>query len=159
MNKSLFKIRCCRGFTLIELMIVVSVIGILSGITISLISQGKQKARAEDSVNLANLEKTISAIESYFYSEGNYPVIIADNGGNPLLNGSNTVLKQYYVQSWPVGFMYVYDPATSSDFAVYVKRKSNDNYYKYYSGGNEIHECSGETQNITTDVTACVVVE
>ncbi|NMB91597.1 type II secretion system protein [candidate division WWE3 bacterium] len=145
-----------NGFTLIEMMIVVVVISILSGVVVSVLNQGKQRDRAKDSVSLANLEKVVSAIESYFYSEGTYPTIESTDNGNPLNNSSNIVLDQY-VQIWPEGFVYIYDNS-SNQFAVYVKRISNDNYYKFSSTSGEIQECYGSTLEIQERVSACDVV-
>jgi prepilin-type N-terminal cleavage/methylation domain-containing protein len=147
-----------NGFTLIEIMMSVVILSILSGITISALNQNRVRGRARDSVSLANLEKTVSAIESYFYAEGVFPIIESGDNGNPLNNDANIVLDQY-LQVWPDGFVYITDTPTSvSDFAVYVVRETNGNYYKYFSSGNEILECSGDTPNILDKVTACDVV-
>jgi len=145
-----------NGFTLIEIMMSVVILSILSGITISALNQNRARDRARDSVSLANLEKTVSTIESYFYAEGVYPVIESGNNGNPLSNAANIALDQY-LQMWPDGFIYIYDSETS-DFAVYIQRETNTNYYKYFSSGNEILECRGDTPNILDKVTACDVV-
>ena len=145
-----------NGFTLIEMMIVVVVISILSGITVSVLNQGKQRDRAKDSVSLANLEKIVSAIESYFYSEGSYPLIETSDNGNPLNNDSNIVLDQY-IQTWPEGIIYIYD-SSSSQFAVYVKKNADDNYYKFSSASDAIQECRGDTQELLEKVSACEVV-
>jgi prepilin-type N-terminal cleavage/methylation domain-containing protein len=158
MNKSLNKIKYLCGFTLIELMIVVSVIGVLSGITISILDQGKQKYKAQDAVNLSSLEKAITAIEAYYYSEGDYPVIVAGDNGNPRNNISNTVLKDTYLQTWPEGFIYICNPFCGppvSQYAVYVQRKASTTIYKYSSFSNEIQECIGTDTANKTDVDKC----
>jgi len=155
MNKSLNKIRCFCGFTLVELMIVVSVIGTLSGVGISLLNQGKQKNRAQDAVNLANLEKAVTAVESYFYNEGGkYPSSVPDE--------TNTTLNNY-IKTWPEGFIYKYD-AGLNVYSIVVRRKSNTNYYKYISNCFRIMECVSSVSSTEDDldiignITSCTPV-
>ena len=46
-----------QGFTLIELLIVIVLIGILSGVLLAVIQPGAQRARAQEAVAKANLDK------------------------------------------------------------------------------------------------------
>ncbi|MBU0534754.1 prepilin-type N-terminal cleavage/methylation domain-containing protein [Patescibacteria group bacterium] len=144
------------GLTLIELMIVVLVLGVLSGISISVVNRGQQQGRAKDAVNLSSLTKAASAIESYYYGEGNYPVITAADNGNPLLNSTNISLD-VYLKTWPDGFFYLYDSA-SGTFAVYVKRNVDGNFYKYISTDTVIKLCNKSNSQTTTVVSACTVI-
>lgn len=52
------------GFTLVELLIGISVLGILSGITLSIINPERQRNIAKDSVNKSTLLKLSESIES-----------------------------------------------------------------------------------------------
>jgi prepilin-type N-terminal cleavage/methylation domain-containing protein len=146
-----------NGFTLVELMIVVLVVSILSGFSLSLINRGQQKNRAQDAVVRANLEKAVSAIQSYYYGEGAYPVITgATTPGDPFsVSGSNPSLG-VYLKTWPVGFVYLY--SSPSDFAVYVKRNADANYYKFRTTTEAISLCASATPNLLTQVSTCTVI-
>jgi prepilin-type N-terminal cleavage/methylation domain-containing protein len=146
------------GLTFIELMVVVLVVGILSGVAITLVNRDKQQNRAKDAVNLVNLAKTTLAIESYYYSEGNYPAVSSD--GNPL-NGTDGVSLSTYLKTWSEGFVYIYsaNPSPSGSFAVYVPRKADSDYYKSGSFSEKVALCDGATENLTTNVDACTVLE
>lgn len=59
------------GFTLIELMVVISIIGILSTITITTLNNTRQKAR--DTERKAELRAISRGLEMYFSAHGQYP--------------------------------------------------------------------------------------
>ena len=66
MKKKLF-----RGFTLIELMIVVAIIGILAAIAIPQFSSYRQKAY--NSAAVSDLKNMKTALESYYADNQHYP--------------------------------------------------------------------------------------
>lgn len=67
--------RCERsaGFTLIELLIVIAIIGILS--TIGIVSLNYARARARDSVRLQDMHNIELALQTYYYTKGEWPVV------------------------------------------------------------------------------------
>lgn len=66
--KKLFK----NGFTIIELLVVVSIIAVLSSITFSALSSARMKAR--DALRMQNLEEIKKALALYFADNGQkYP--------------------------------------------------------------------------------------
>ena len=92
---------------MIELLIVISLIGVLSGILLNVIGSTKQKQRAEDAVKRTNLEKAVAGIEAFRSGEGRYPI-------SPLEVTD-------YIKSWP-GAEYIYNtnlPAYT-EFWIYV---------------------------------------
>jgi type II secretion system protein G len=63
-----------KGFTLIELMVVIAIIAILSGIIITSLTQSKSKSR--DAERVSDLNQIQLALEQYFDRCGQYPADI-----------------------------------------------------------------------------------
>lgn len=143
-----------KGFTLIEIMLVVVIIGVLSAFGVGTLNINKQKNRATDAKNLSNLQKAVSAIEAYYYSEGNYPV--QSDSGNPLEGDDGAALSTYLTDTWPEAFEYI---ASDGEYAILVLKEIDGNYYKYISSQARILECSSETPNIDTVIENCIEVE
>ena len=79
-----------QGFTLIELMIVVAIIGILAAIAIPAYSDYTIRAKVSEGLNLASAAK--SAVSEYRISQGAWPT------GNSSA-GLSTSIKSKYVRS------------------------------------------------------------
>lgn len=60
-----------RGFTLVELLIVIAIIGILSSVVMSSLNSARAKAR--DANRVASIQEMQKAIESYYADYGVYP--------------------------------------------------------------------------------------
>ncbi|WP_323054246.1 pilin [Microbulbifer thermotolerans] len=78
-----------QGFTLIELMIVVAIIGILAAVALPAYQDYTARAQAAEAPSLAAAAKT--AIVEYWNSEGNYPT----SGGSPLDSDSLDATGEY----------------------------------------------------------------
>ena len=65
-----------RGFSLIELLVVVSIISLLSTIVIS--SLDIQRQRARDAVRKSDLRQIHNALELYYVATGGYPNSLPD---------------------------------------------------------------------------------
>lgn len=72
-----------RGFTIVELLIVIVVIGILAAI--SLIAYNQTQARARDSKRIADAKSIIKVLEMHYTENGEYPV--ANSPSAAAMNG------------------------------------------------------------------------
>ena len=70
-----------NGFTLVELLVVVAVIGILSAALMTVINPIQQQKKARDSVRRGDLAKISSALEQYYADHNSYPT--ASSGSIP----------------------------------------------------------------------------
>jgi prepilin-type N-terminal cleavage/methylation domain-containing protein len=147
------------GFTLVELLIVISFVGILSALTLSMINAPVQRRRAEDGVKLANITRLAQGIESYMAAEGLYPPYGVPPTGQPARPNMN--LLGTYLTHWPnnepEGATYVYWVAPDLRSAgMSVTKSSNENFmFKYRSEWGRVDDChivSG------LDNTLCVTV-
>ncbi len=100
MLQKLTKMRNQKGFTLVELMVVVAILGILVAIAIPVYQNVTQNAK--DKVNLANIRTIEGAITMYLIdSTGEYTnvVMAADGGITGVTTGS---LVPAYLEEMPV---------------------------------------------------------
>lgn len=70
-----------RGFSLIELLVIISIISLLSTIVISSLEISRQKAR--DAVRKSDLHQIHNALELYYVTIGDYPDNLGDLGALP----------------------------------------------------------------------------
>lgn len=127
-----------KGFTLVELLIVISVIGILSSIVISLVNVPYHQDRAEDSIRLKTLGEIVSGIKSFqaLDFQGRWP----ENTGE---------LDDYLEEGWPTEFVYSTDatPAGTGNFCVSVAMIEEPTlFFKYVS------DLTSGTSNCTNQI-------
>jgi type II secretion system protein G len=98
-----------RGFTLIELMIVVAIIAILAGILIP--NFVNARAQAQTAACESNLRSIATALELYYADNQVYPTASGVAVDQNLLKGTNGV---YYLNNTPK------DPAATTPTATYT---------------------------------------
>ena len=64
-----------KGFTLVELLVVVAIIGLLS--TIAAVSLGTARQKARDTTRIATMKQVGTALEEYYADKGGYPPVVA----------------------------------------------------------------------------------
>lgn len=142
-----------KAFTLVELLIVVSVIGVLAAATVSIIDHQKQQGIARDAVKRSKMESIVVGLETYYASEGLYPSD-PDNDGYPTDDPDLSSFIGTWPNDTPEGALYVYDVNGGRTQAGVVVDTSWGDVYKYRTTWGEIREC----QTTTPDNDTCVVV-
>ena len=113
-----------NGFTMIELLIVIVIMGILSVVGIGAFTSSQIKAR--DSQRKTDLRTIGDALEAYYNDYGSYPVSSGD--GNFLGCGVNGVEACAYGDIW--------QDDNGTAYMVQIPTDPNDGYYYYVSDGS-----------------------
>jgi prepilin-type N-terminal cleavage/methylation domain-containing protein len=78
-----------RGFTLLELLVVLAIIGLLAGIIMLALNSARNKAR--DAKRAGDMRQMITALEQYYSQRSSYPTGTASiAAGGALLSDSNS---------------------------------------------------------------------
>lgn len=106
-----------RGFTLIEILVVISIIGILSSVVFASLSSARGKAR--DVRRVAEMRSIATALEAYHLRNGTYPSVPDANSGTATDNNwadVNVCRNEYYdISHASIGLTPEYLPAMSND--------------------------------------------
>ena len=77
-----------KGFTIIELMIAVAIIGILAAIAVPAYSNYTTRAKVSEALSFGDSAKT--AVSEFFQSNGSFPITNAQAGLPTSMSGTNT---------------------------------------------------------------------
>jgi prepilin-type N-terminal cleavage/methylation domain-containing protein len=92
-----------KGFTLIELMIVIAIIGILTAVVLAALSSARAKSR--DAKRLSDVKQIQLALENYFDNNSTFPPTIATLASQS--SGSGAILPSEPLDP-STGFSYFY---------------------------------------------------
>ncbi len=108
-----------KGFTLIELIIVITIIAILGASIISLINPFEIQKNSRDSVRVSNLNSISQALELYFAQNKSYPTNLDSTAKIALENFNSRI-------SWddPTGNCSVTYSKTNSGYILYLPKES-----------------------------------
>lgn len=135
--------RFSAGFTLIEMMLVIAIIGICSTVLISIINPVQQFKKTRDTQRKSDLHQIQSGLELYRADQGAYPTTAQWPGcGRALTSGASTYLQKIPCDpknSGQLVYHYVSNGVTYSLFSclenVVDPQKDASNNGTYCTGG------------------------
>lgn len=146
MNKIMYYCRYQKkkGFTLVEILVVLSIIGLLSAVVLFSVSQARGKAR--DSRRLTDLKQLEESLEYYATVNGGYPSSLEQYNTSADFNLTGVLDPEYIgeIPSDPSGDTYTYGTigysttgAIKNGYILMAKLESYSDYPRcYIVGGN-----------------------
>jgi len=115
-----------KGFTLVELLVVITIIGILSSIGLSTFTSAQIKSR--DAKRKTQLKQLADAFEAYYNDHGGYPAEADIVWGAGFTDANGTVYMVKLPADPTQGLAYSYLPAADfKSFQIYARlENSND---------------------------------
>jgi prepilin-type N-terminal cleavage/methylation domain-containing protein len=108
-----------KGFTLIELIIVITIIAILGATIISFINPFEIQKNSRDSVRISNLNSLAQALELYFAQNKSYPDSLSADNKTSLLAFNSRISWDDPTESCSITYQ-----KTSSGYRMYLPKES-----------------------------------
>ncbi len=146
-------IKTHAGFTMIELLIVISILGILAVAVLSAINPVEQINRGRDTGNRSDAEQLLSGIDRYYAFQGYAPWKTSPNAPSPLDTLAWTRVDDALVDSVPCTILEKLSQATSvscvgsdelkTSFTTRIKAATYNSLYVYNRGtqGDSTYVC------------------
>ena len=120
-----------RGFTLVELLVVIAIIAILS--TLSVVALNSARAKARDARRLSDIKQIRTALDMYFDSNLTYPANCAGLGSS---SNCMCLTSNGWATSGCAGTIFMQkvpsDPLATGSYN-YTPTSSNSSYYITYT--------------------------
>lgn len=103
------------GFTLVELMLVISIIGVISTITLGVINVPEWQQRARDTVRKEDVSTISGALERFYSDNNSYPTAVLNNQSPAIVAAVPATLSPNYIKTIPndpesgINYYYVTD--------------------------------------------------
>ncbi|EMT4557643.1 pilin [Neisseria gonorrhoeae] len=144
-----------KGFTLIELMIVIAIVGILAAVALPAYQDYTARAQVSEAILLAEGQK--SAVTEYYLNHGKWPA----NNGDAGVASSATDIKGKYVQSVTVANGVVTATMNSTGVNKEIKGKRlslwarrQDGSVKWFCGQPVKRTANAANDDVAADATA-----
>lgn len=125
-----FNFKKDSGFTIIELMVVITIIGLLSSIILGSLQQARLKA--QDSKRISEIQQMEIALDLYYSDHGQYPLSDNQGCGNWDTSGSGVSGPDFIAPLASNGYINnLKDPTTNDNCGNY-------RYYRYPAGWDPV---------------------
>ena len=138
-----------KGFTLVELLIAISLIGILTGVLLAVINPRGIQAKARDSQRVSDLAKIKVALENYFADNRAYPFSSGSVAGYVDVSAFSTVLEGKYINKLPV------DPKGAGTLCDNTAEWRGYGYQTSTGGSSYFLVTAMETNSVVNPCTTC----
>jgi prepilin-type N-terminal cleavage/methylation domain-containing protein len=139
-----------KGFTLIEIVLVIALIGLTSTLLISLVNPVQQFKKANDAQRKADLRQLQAVLELYRADQGQYPAALPACG-SALTSGTVTYLRKVPCDPKNTGqFRYNYTATTNTYTLTACLENVRDpqrDLAPTFPAGNNALRCTGGTTN------------
>jgi prepilin-type N-terminal cleavage/methylation domain-containing protein len=151
MKKIMYHFSRSSGFTLIEIVLVIALIGLTSTLLISLVDPAQQFRKSHDAQRKADLRQLQAVVELYRADQGQYPTTLPCNGS--LTSGTVTYLRKIPCDPKnTLQFVYRYtSPAPNNTYTLTAclenVRDPQRDLPPAFPAGNNALICTGGTTN------------